>query len=108
MLLGIVIGWLYFAVCESSAWQGTLGKLALGIRVTDMQGNRISFPRALGRYAAKLLSGIILCIGYLMVAWTQRKQGLHDMVCGTLVLNGRASEFKSNQTSSDNSKSFSA
>ncbi|GAB2538423.1 RDD family protein [Rhodanobacter koreensis] len=108
MLLGIVIGWLYFAICESSAWQGTLGKLALGIRVTDMQGNRISFPRALGRYAAKILSGIILCIGYLMVAWTQRKQGLHDLIVGTLVLNGRASEFKSTQASSGNSNSFSA
>jgi uncharacterized RDD family membrane protein YckC len=103
-----VIAWLYFALCESSAWQGTLGKLALGIRVTDLQGKRISFPRALGRYPAKFLSSMILGIGFLMVAWTERKQALHDMVCGTLVLNGRASEFKSNQTSSDNSKSFSA
>ncbi|TPG46842.1 RDD family protein [Rhodanobacter glycinis] len=107
ILLSFVIGWLYFAVCESSAWQGTLGKLALGIRVTDMQGKRISFPRALGRYAAKLLSFIILGVGFLMVAWTQRKQGLHDIIAGTLVLNGRASEFKPNQASSDN-HSFSA
>ncbi len=107
ILLSFVIGWLYFAVCESSAWQGTLGKLALGIRVTDMQGKRISFPRALGRYAAKLLSFIILGVGFLMVAWTQRKQGLHDIIASTLVLNGRASEFKPNQTASDN-HSFSA
>lgn len=93
ILLIVVLGVLYFTVCESSAWQGTLGKLALGIRVTDMEGRRISFPRALGRYFAKFLSAIILGVGFLMVAWTQRKQGLHDMICGTLVLNGRAGEF---------------
>jgi uncharacterized RDD family membrane protein YckC len=85
-----------------------LGKLALGIRVTDLHGKRISFLRALGRYPAKFLSSMILFIGFLMVAWTEHKQALHDMICGTLVLNGRASEFKSNQTSPDNSKSFSA
>ncbi|MEO9214505.1 MAG: RDD family protein [Rhodanobacter sp.] len=103
-----VLAWLYFALCESSAWQATPGKLALGIRVTDLQGKRISFPRALGRYPAKFLSTIILGIGFLMVAWTQRKQGLHDMICGTLVLNGRASEFKPAQASSGSSNSFSA
>ncbi|HEV2682563.1 MAG TPA: RDD family protein [Rhodanobacter sp.] len=102
------MAWLYFALCESSAWQGTLGKLALSIRVTDLQGKRISFLRALGRYPAKFLSGMILFVGFLMVSWTERKQGLHDLICSTLVLNGRASEFKSGQTSSDNSKSFSA
>lgn len=93
-LLTTVLTWLYFASCESSAWQATVGKLALGIRVTDMQGARISFPRALGRYLAKYLSAIILCIGFIMVAFTRRKQGLHDLIAGTLVLNGRASEFR--------------
>lgn len=94
MLLGLVIGVLYFAICESSAWQATLGKLALGIRVTDMEGRRIGFGRAVGRYFAKLLDILTIGIGFLMVAFTQRKQGLHDMICSTLVLNGRASEFK--------------
>jgi len=108
MLLIVVMGVLYFTVCESSAWQGTLGKLALGIRVTDMQGRRISFPRALGRYFAKFLSAIILGIGFLMVAWTQRKQGLHDLICGTLVLNGRASEFQPNPSTPDSRNSFNA
>jgi uncharacterized RDD family membrane protein YckC len=109
LLIITVITWLYFAVCESSAWQATLGKLALGIRVTDMQGRRISFPRALGRYPAKYLSTIILFIGFLMVAWTKRKQGLHDLIVGTLVLNGRASEFAKTSTPSSNSNSsFSA
>lgn len=88
------IAWLYFAICESSAWQGTVGKLALGIRVTDLQGKRISFLRALGRYGAKIISTLILFIGFVMVAFTRQKQGLHDMICSTLVLNGRASEFK--------------
>jgi uncharacterized RDD family membrane protein YckC len=93
ILIQTVLAWLYFALCESSAWQATLGKLAIGIRVVDMQGGRISFLRATGRHFAKLLSGMILCIGYLMVAFTQRKQGLHDLIANTLVLNGRASEL---------------
>ncbi|PXV52895.1 Uncharacterized membrane protein YckC, RDD family [Dyella jiangningensis] len=87
-----VISWLYFAWCESSAWQGTVGKLALGIRVTDIDGKRIGFGRATGRYFAKILSGFTLGFGFLMVAWTQRKQGLHDMLAQTLVLNGRAKD----------------
>ena len=109
VLIITVMTWLYFAFCESSAWQATIGKLALGIRVTDMQGARISLPRAFGRYPAKYLSAFILCIGFLMVTWTQRKQGLHDMVVGTLVLNGRASEFKPTQaTPGSSNNSFTA
>lgn len=94
LALTSLLAWLYFALCESSAWQATVGKLAMGIRVTDLQGRRISFPRALGRYAAKILSVMILLLGFLMVAWTRRKQGLHDMLANTLVLNGRASAFR--------------
>lgn len=108
IVMTTVLAWLYFAICESSAWQATVGKLALGIRVTDLQGSRISFPRALGRYPAKLLSTLILGIGFLMVAWTHRKQGLHDLIAGTLVLNGRASEFNTDAAPTDNSRSFSA
>jgi len=109
MVLTTVMLWLYFALCESSAWQATIGKLALGIRVTDMQGDRISLPRALGRYPAKVLSFLMFFIGVLMVAFTERKQGLHDLIAGTLVLNGRAGEFKSTQkTSSGNNSSLSA
>lgn len=85
-LLGIVIGWLYCAIMESSSTQATLGKMALGLRVTDMEGNRISFGRASGRHFAKILSGLILLIGYFMAGWTERKQGLHDMIANTLVL----------------------
>ncbi|HET6553779.1 MAG TPA: RDD family protein [Dyella sp.] len=89
MIAQTVLVWLYFALCESSPWQGTLGKRALGIRVTGLQGERISFLRATGRYFAKIPSAMIFCIGFLMVAWTQRRQGLHDLIAQTLVLNGR-------------------
>ena len=83
----IVAGWLYFALMESSEKQATLGKMALGIVVTDMEGKRISFGRATGRYFGKILSGLILAIGYLMIAFTDKKQGLHDMLANTLVVN---------------------
>ena len=92
--LTALLVWLYFAICESSAWQASVGKLAIGIRVTDLEGRRISFWRALGRYAAKVLSWFILAIGFLMIGWTRRKQGLHDMLANTLVLNGRAGAFR--------------
>ena len=77
---------LYFCIMESSGAQGTLGKLILGIKVTDLAGQRISFGKALGRNLAKLLSSMILSIGYLMAAFTERKQALHDIVAGCLVV----------------------
>jgi uncharacterized RDD family membrane protein YckC len=77
--------WLYEALMESSSYQATLGKMALGMKVTDLYGNRISFGRATGRHFAKILSSI-LGIGYIMVGFTERKQGLHDLLAGTLVL----------------------
>lgn len=86
--VSIVAGWLYFSICESSSWQGTIGKKALGLRVTDLNGNRISFGKATGRHFGKILSGLILGIGFIMVAFTEQKQGLHDMLAGTLVLRG--------------------
>jgi uncharacterized RDD family membrane protein YckC len=77
--------WLYEAFMLSSPYQATLGKMIFGMKVTDLYGNRISFARATGRHFAKWLSGFILGIGYLMVAFSQRKQGLHDMLAETLV-----------------------
>lgn len=82
----LVISWLYYALLESSSWQATLGKKALGLEVTDMQARRINFARASGRFFAKILSTIILFIGFFMIGFTARKQGLHDIVAGTLVL----------------------
>ena len=89
-ILGIIIDivgvWLYFALQESSVYQATLGKRALNIYVTDLYGRRLTFGQATGRHFSKIISGLILCIGYIMVAFTQRKQGLHDMIAGTLVM----------------------
>ena len=83
---GIILGWLYFAIMESSSTQGTLGKMALGIKVTNLSGDRISFGRATGRHLGKIISAFTFFIGYLMVAFTSRKQGLHDMMAGCLVV----------------------
>jgi uncharacterized RDD family membrane protein YckC len=88
--ISTVVGWLYYALMESSAKQATVGKMALGIIVTDLEGRRIGFGRATGRYFAKILSALILGIGFLMAAFTERKQGLHDMVASTLVVKGDA------------------
>jgi uncharacterized RDD family membrane protein YckC len=85
-VVGVVIVVLYFSLQESSEAQATLGKRALGVKVTDMNGQRISFPRALGRYFAKILSALLLGIGYIMAAFTSKKQALHDMIARTLVV----------------------
>lgn len=81
----LVTGWLYSAVLESSQWQATVGKKALSLVVTDEEGQRIGFGRATARYFAKILSMLILFFGFIMIGWTRRKQGLHDMIAGTLV-----------------------
>lgn len=91
-LVAIVAIWLYFALFESSHLQATPGKLALGLRVTDLRGNRIGFGRATGRYFGKIISGLILDIGYMMAGWTGRKQALHDMMAGCCVV--RKSELE--------------
>jgi len=85
-LLRTVLHWLYYSLLESSAWQATLGKKALGLEVTDLDGNRISFGRATGRFFAKIISSIILFIGYIMAGFTEKKQALHDILAGTLVI----------------------
>lgn len=82
-----LIGWIYFATMESSARQGTLGKLAVGIKVVDNESNKIGFVRATVRYLGKIISYIAVGIGFIMVAFTRKKQGLHDMMAGCLVVN---------------------
>jgi len=84
-IIGLVLNWLYFTLFESSSKQATWGKMAIGICVTNLDGQRLSFARANGRYWGKIISFLILCIGYLMVAFTQKKQGLHDIMAGCLV-----------------------
>lgn len=82
----ILIAWPYFALMESSYHQATLGKKVLGIYVTDTCGNRISFSRASGRFFGRFLSAIILSIGFLMAAFTAKKQALHDILASCLVV----------------------
>lgn len=82
----LVMTWLYFAAMHSSKYQATLGKMAVSIKVTDMNGDPISFGRATGRFFGKLISSMILLIGFIMAAFTEKKQGLHDMIASTLVL----------------------
>jgi len=85
-LVGMLVQWLWYTLPESSSWQGSLGKKLLGIKVTDEQGRRIGFGRANARYWGKIVSTITLGIGFLMVAFTRRKQGLHDIIAGTLLV----------------------
>jgi len=78
--------WLYYALLESSAWQGTIGKKVLGLRVTDLEGQRVSFGRATGRFFGKIVSNLTFYIGYIMAGFTEKKQALHDMIAGCLVV----------------------
>lgn len=84
--INMLIGIGYFVYMESSVYQATLGKMAIGAIVVDEQGNRISPANALGRYFAKILSGLILLVGFIMVAFDSKKQGLHDKLAHTLVV----------------------
>jgi uncharacterized RDD family membrane protein YckC len=86
VLIVFVGQWLYEALLTSSSWQGTIGKRVLRLKVTDENGNRIGFGRATGRYFAKIVSGLIMWIGFIMIGFTDRKRGLHDMMAGTLVM----------------------
>jgi uncharacterized RDD family membrane protein YckC len=85
-LVAMVMNWLYFTLMESSSKQATLGKMALGVIVTDNNGNRISFGRANVRYWSKIISSFIFFIGYIMAAFTDKKQALHDLIANTFVV----------------------
>lgn len=85
-VVGLIIGWLYYALMESSSKQATLGKMALGLVVTDMNGQRVTFGRATGRFFGKIISGLVCLIGYFMAGFTERKQALHDMMASCLVI----------------------
>ena len=90
--LAALVGYFFYCtLLESSAWQATVGKRALGLKVTNARGERIGFARAAARFVAKVLSVLTLCLGYLLVLVTQRRQALHDLIAGTLVLHDIAS-----------------
>lgn len=81
-----VLYWLYFSILESSKWQASVGKKLLKLKVTDEEGKRITFLRATGRYFAKILSGLIFGIGFMMAGWSKKKQALHDRIADTVVI----------------------
>jgi uncharacterized RDD family membrane protein YckC len=92
-IVAVIVNWIYHALFESSTWQGTPGKKALGLIVTDLEGRRISFPRASGRFFAgrgatiiPSLGGLYYLIDCICIGFTDRKQALHDMIANTLVL----------------------
>ncbi len=85
-VINLIGGWLYSALQESSPNMATLGKKALGLKVTDLHGRRVSFGQASGRHFGKYISFIILFIGYFMMLWDDKNQTLHDKMAGTLVI----------------------
>ncbi len=85
----LISWWLYYALQESSSYQATLGKRALGLLVSNVDGSRPSFGTATGRCLAKVLSNMTFGIGYLLAAFTRRRQALHDLMAGTVVTQSR-------------------
>lgn len=88
ILISVACYLIYYVWTESSPWQATIGKKLLGLKVTDEDGRRISFMRSLIRNLGQFISGMFLCIGYLMCFWTEQNQCLHDKIAGCLVLDG--------------------
>lgn len=85
-IFGWTLSWLYWAAMESSTWQASLGKLILGIKVTDLEGKRITFWQSMGRNFCKLFSAAIFGIGFLLAGITPKKQALHDLLAQCLVV----------------------
>ncbi len=85
--ISLVVTWLYHAWMESSEWQATVGKRVLGLVVTDLAGQRISFGRATARHFSKIITNMVpLALGYIMAGFTEKKQALHDMIAACLIL----------------------
>ncbi len=83
---------LYYGFLESSRKQGTFGKQSLGMRACDINGNRLSFTHAVAGFLMGFIAVAPFGIGRMMVGWTKRKQGLHNMICRCLVIRTSASE----------------
>jgi uncharacterized RDD family membrane protein YckC len=86
LILAILLPWGWFTIGESSVWQGTPGKRLLGLKVIDDEDGRISFGKANKRYLGKIISTLLVFVGFLMVGLTAKKEGLHDKMVKTLVV----------------------
>ncbi|MGB2678181.1 MAG: RDD family protein [Candidatus Acidiferrum sp.] len=86
LAITFLVPWLYFSLLESSPWQATIGKIVLRLYVTDLEGNRLTRGRAMGRNLAKFLSNLTIGVGHLMCGFTAKKQTLHDVLAKCLVL----------------------
>jgi len=96
--LWVIIWWIYTAGLHSSAWQATVGKKAMGIKVVDESGNRITFATATKRYFAEFLSALILMIGYVLIGFTKKRQSLHDIIAHTCVIYSNGPANRPTQT----------
>lgn len=83
--LGILCGLIYIIYFEGTTGQ-TLGKKIVGVKVIDYEGKTIGIPNAALRYIGKIISGLILGIGYIMAAFDEKKQSLHDKIVKTYVI----------------------
>ena len=85
-MLSTTVTWLYTVLMQSGKGKATVGMMALGIQATDLNGERISFARATGRFFASYISAFILLLGYFMMLWDEKNQTLHDKIAGTLIV----------------------
>lgn len=85
-LFSILFVFAYYVLMETSPLQGTLGKVAVGIKIVNETDDRISYGQSIGRYFSKIISQLILYIGYMMIGWSPTKQGLHDHMANTYVV----------------------
>ena len=93
LVIYLIASWLYWGLMESSTWQATLGKKALGLYVTDLEGNRVTLGKASGRFFAgrgisivPSIGGLYYLVDCIMAGFTEKKQALHDMIASCLVL----------------------
>lgn len=86
MIVCMIFSLFYYTLFHASKWQATIGKKLLGLKVTDKNGKRLSFWRSLGRYLVSSLLSSILLIGFILAAFTEKKQALHDLIVGSVVI----------------------
>lgn len=85
IIVALLLGFGYYIYFNASKYQGTPGKMVMGIKIGEMDGSRITMLKSVGRYFAYCLAAMILFIGLFMIGWDKKKQGLHDKICNTLV-----------------------